>query len=50
MLRPGWMERYVPAGVRDAARPMLTVFGFVRAGLMLLLAALNTVLVVAVDP
>jgi intracellular septation protein len=50
MLRPGWMERYVPAAEREAARPLLTAFGFVWAGLMFLLAALNVLLVVAADP
>jgi intracellular septation protein len=50
MLRPGWMERYVSAEERDAAGPMLTAFGFVWAGLMFLLAALNVLLVVTGDP
>jgi intracellular septation protein len=50
MLRPGWMERYVSPEERDMARPMLTTFGFVWAGLMFLLAALNLLLVVAADP
>jgi intracellular septation protein len=50
MLRPGWMERYVPAEAREVARPLLTAFGFVWAGLMFLLAALNVLLVVAADP
>jgi intracellular septation protein len=50
MLKPGWMERYVPAEVRDAGRPMLTMFGFVWAGLMFLTAGLNAVLVVFSDP
>lgn len=50
MLRPGWMERYVPAEERDRIRPMLTAFGFIWAGLMFLTAAANTVLVVFADP
>jgi intracellular septation protein len=50
MLRRGWMERYVPAEMRDAARPMLMAFGFVWGGLMFLLAALNVLLVVAAEP
>src|SRR5271170_1117329 len=50
MLRPGWMERYVPADERDRVRPMLAVFGFVWAGLMFLTAAANTALVVFADP
>jgi intracellular septation protein len=50
MMRPGWMERYVPANVRDAARPMLTVFGYIWAALMLLTAALNAVVALTSDP
>jgi intracellular septation protein len=50
MLKPGWMERYIPADLREAARPMLTMFGFVWAGLMFLTAALNAALVVFSDP
>lgn len=50
MLRPGWMERYVPAELRDAARSTLTAFGFSCAGLMFVLVAMNPLLVVAVDP
>jgi hypothetical protein len=29
MLRPGWMQRYVPPELRDAARSILTAFGFI---------------------
>jgi len=50
MLKPGWMERYVPVEVREAARPMLTMFGFVWAGLMFLTAGVNAVLVAFSDP
>jgi intracellular septation protein A len=50
MLRPGWMERYVPADERDRIRPMLTAFGFIWAGLMFLTAIANTALVVVADP
>jgi intracellular septation protein len=50
MLRRGWMERYAPEDVRDLARPMLNVFGYVWAGLMFLTAALNLILVFTVDP
>ncbi|MGC1303422.1 MAG: septation protein IspZ [Caulobacteraceae bacterium] len=50
MLKPGWMERYVPEAVREVARPMLKVFGFIWAGLMFLTAALNLALVATVDP
>jgi intracellular septation protein len=50
MLRPGWMERYVPAEARDAARSMLTTFGFVWSGLMFLTAVLNLALMLQADP
>lgn len=50
MLRPGWMERYVPANERDRIRPMLTAFGFIWAGLMFLTAGANAALVVFADP
>jgi len=50
MLRPGWMERYVPANERDRIRPMLTAFGFIWAGLMFLIAAANAALVALADP
>jgi intracellular septation protein len=50
MLRPGWMERYVPANERERIRPMLTAFGFIWAGLMFVTAAANAVLVVFADP
>jgi intracellular septation protein A len=29
MLKRGWMERYAPENIRDLARPMLNVFGYV---------------------
>ena len=50
MLNRGWMERYAPETIRDLARPMLTVFGYVWSGLMFLTAALNLILVFTVDP
>jgi intracellular septation protein len=50
MLKRGWMERYVPEAIRDLARPMLNVFGYVWSGLMFFTAALNLVLVFTVDP
>ena len=50
MLRPGWMERYAPAEVRDVARPMLTAFGFVWAALMFVTAALNLAVMLLADP
>ena len=50
MLKPGWMERYVPEAIREVAQPMLRRFGYVWAGLMLLTAALNLVVAFTVDP
>lgn len=50
MLKRGWMERYAPETVRDVARPMLDVFGYVWSGLMFFTAALNLILAFAVDP
>jgi len=49
MLKRGWMERYVPEAIRDLARPMLNVFGYVWSGLMFFTAALNLILVFTVD-
>jgi len=50
MLKRGWMERYVPEGMRDIARPFLNVFGYVWSGLMFFTAALNLILVFTVSP
>ena len=50
MLKRGWMERYVPETIRDVARPMLNVFGYIWSGLMFFTAALNLLLVFTVDP
>jgi intracellular septation protein len=50
MLKRGWMERYAPENIRDLARPMLNVFGYVWSGLMFFTAALNLILVFMVDP
>src|ERR1700733_11363834 len=49
MLRRGWMERYGPENIRDLARPMLNVFGYVWSGLMFFIGALNLILVFTVD-
>jgi intracellular septation protein len=49
MLKRGWMERYAPEAIRDLARPMLNVFGYVWSGLMFFTAALNLILVFTVD-
>jgi intracellular septation protein A len=50
MLKRGWMERYAPETIRDLARPMLNVFGYVWSGLMVFTAGLNLILVFTVDP
>jgi intracellular septation protein len=50
MLKRGWMERYAPENIRDVARSMLNVFGYVWSGLMFFTAALNLILVFMVDP
>ena len=49
MLKRGWMERYAPENIRDLARPMLNIFGYVWSGLMFFTAALNLILVFTVD-
>jgi intracellular septation protein A len=50
MLKPGWMERYVPPQARAAAARALWVFGFIWAGLMFFTAAANFVLISAASP
>jgi intracellular septation protein A len=50
MLKRGWMERYAPENIRDLARPMPTVFGYVWSGRMFFTAALNLILVFTVNP
>jgi intracellular septation protein len=49
MLKRGWMERYAPENIRDLARPMLNVLGYVWSGLMFFTAAMNLILVFTVD-
>jgi intracellular septation protein len=49
MLKRGWMERYAPENIRDLARPMLNIFGYVWSSLMFFTAALNLILVFTVD-
>lgn len=41
MLKPGWMNRYVPPIVHDHGADITTAFGYAWATLMLLLAAAN---------
>jgi intracellular septation protein A len=44
MLKPGWMNRYLPPIAREVVPDVAIVFGFVWAGLMFASAALNLVL------
>jgi intracellular septation protein len=41
MLKPGWLNRYVPAIVREVAPDVATAVGFAWAGLMFVSAAVN---------
>lgn len=45
MLRPGWIARYQPPIALRWSRDVVTVFGYVWAGLMFLTGALNLVFV-----
>jgi intracellular septation protein A len=44
MLKPGWMNRYLPPVALEVVPDLAYVFGFVWAGLMFLSAALNLIL------
>lgn len=50
MLRPGWMNRYLPDIAIRTVPDIAFLFGFVWAGLMFLSAALNLVLAWTLDP
>jgi intracellular septation protein len=50
MLRPGWMNRYLPPIAIQLVPDVVYVFGFVWAGLMFASAALNIMLVQILDP
>jgi intracellular septation protein len=41
MLKPGWMNRYLPPPAREKVPDIAVIFGFVWAGLMFVSAALN---------
>ncbi|ENN87197.1 hypothetical protein RHSP_24287 [Rhizobium freirei PRF 81] len=49
MLKPGWMNRYLPAIARSVASDVATYVGFAWAGLMFLSAALNAFVAIAFD-
>ncbi|MDP2329711.1 MAG: septation protein IspZ [Reyranella sp.] len=50
MLRPGWMNRYLPPVAVATVPDIAFVFGYVWAGLMFGSAALNIVLALTLDP
>jgi intracellular septation protein A len=50
MLRPGWMNRYLPPIAIQTVPDLAYIFGFVWAGLMFLSAALNVALALSLDP
>jgi len=50
MLRPGWMNRYLPPIAVQTVPDLAWIFGFVWAGLMFLSAALNIALALTLDP
>ena len=50
MLRPGWLNRYLPDIAKYWVPDIARIFGFVWAGLMFASAALNIVLAMILDP
>src|ERR1044071_7487488 len=50
MLRPGWMNRYLPPIAIQTVADIAYIFGFAWAGLMFFSAALNIVLALSLDP
>lgn len=50
MLRPGWMNRYLPPIAVELVPDLAYAFGFVWAGLMYFSALLNTLLALKLDP
>ncbi len=49
MLKPGWLNRYVPPITMALMPDLVFIFGFVWAGLMFFSAALNVVVALNVD-
>lgn len=43
MLKPGWMNRYLPAVAMEVVPDIAVIFGFVWSGLMFFSAALNVI-------
>jgi intracellular septation protein len=50
MLRPGWINRYLPPIAVEVVPDVAYAFGFVWAGLMYVSAALNVALALTLDP
>ena len=50
MLRPGWMNRYLPPIAVQTVPDLAFIFGYVWAALMFLSAALNIALALSLDP
>ena len=50
MLRPGWMNRYLPPIAVQTVPDLAYLFGFIWAGLMFLSAVLNIALALTLDP
>jgi intracellular septation protein len=50
MLKPGWMNRYLPAIATEVVPDIAVIFGFVWSALMFASAALNVVLALNLDP
>jgi intracellular septation protein A len=49
MLKPGWMNRYLPPAVREKLSDIAVIFGFVWSGLMFVSAALNLLVALHLD-
>ncbi len=50
MLKRGWMNRYMVSAALEWSSDVITVFGYIWAGMMFLTAAINLALVVNGDP
>jgi intracellular septation protein A len=50
MLKPGWMNRYLPAVAIETVPDVAVVFGYIWSALMFATAALNIALVLTLDP
>jgi intracellular septation protein len=50
MLKPGWMNRYMPAIAAELVPDIALIFGFAWSALMFASAALNMVLALSLDP